>query len=224
MFCGSTRSQCFARTTHVSSPLIPNCDAIYKISQTKNGEQGALFALPSFNILGPVTWRGKFHDMLAEFGTAPGYSHSSFQNSGCKPVKVTRESTQDDSKAIQTSVAKFLTDVGAACGYTPAQLKELHITPHSLHGSMIAYASAATHEFDVPSTCRLGRHAIPSGAPAGMKRKRGAGSVAPKSISAVYSTAAECQIQLDLRSRMLEMLMATGASKLHGADLSLLIA
>jgi len=162
--------------------------------------------------------------MMAEYGTSPDYSQASFQDGRCEPVKVKRDSTEDDSKAIQKHVAKFLIDVGKACGYSAAQLKELHITPHSLHGSFIAYASAASRHFDVPDTCRLGRHAIPSGAPAGMKRKRGAGSVAPKSISAVYSTAAECQIQLDLRSRMLEMLMATGASTLHGADLSLLIA
>ena len=103
------------------------------------------------------------------------------------------------------------------------QLKDLHITPHALHGSLAAYAEAM--EWDTVPIHRLGRWKLPASpaTAAPVKKHKGAGRGGAKSIPAVYSTAASCQIQLGLRQRMVQAILAIGESFTTHGDLSCFI-
>lgn len=83
-------------------------------------------------------------------------------------------------------------------------LRDLHITPHALQGSIAAYAEAM--EWDMIPVHQLGRWRIPTdrAAVVPVRSRKGAGRNGPKTISAVYSTAAACQVQLLLRTSMIE--------------------
>ena len=67
---------------------------------------------------------------------------------------------------------------------------------------------------------KLGRWKIPAGQPQKQGRKRGAGSMAPKTIAAVYSTSAACTDQLLLRTRMISALFVLGPACGTLADLT----
>ena len=56
-----------------------------------------------------------------------------------------------------------------------------------------------------------------------MCKKRGAGSGGPKTMPAVYSTAASCQIQLSLRCRVIAAIRIIGADFTTHGDLSCFI-
>ena len=105
-------------------------------------------------------------------------------------------------------------------GYSLEQLKELHIVPHSLHGSMAAYAEAM--DWDMVPVHRLGRWKIPisKASVVPVKTRRGAGRGGPKTISAVYSTASSCPTQLALRRRMIAAIRCIGLEFSTHGDLS----
>ena len=108
-------------------------------------------------------------------------------------------------------------------GYSEADLKALHVYAHALHGSFAAYSEAM--EWHFVTMHRLGHWRIPASPSAvvPVRQHRGAGKAGAKSIPAVYSTAASCQVQLELRTCVFAALRAIGEDFTTHADLSCFI-
>ena len=216
---GSCRIQDWTEVSPAASDLAPQAAAVYRIAITKNGERNTLFAVGSDGVAGEVQWRSDFHDALRTYGTTPALSNANYSFTSCKLVAGTKLSA----KQFASRVSKFILFCAQRLGYTKAQLKELHITPHSLHGSMAAYAEAM--EWSQVPIHKLGRWRLPSAdaAVVPVRKHRGAGKAGPKTITAVYSTAASCQTQLSLRCRVVSAIRAIGSQSSTHGDLSCFI-
>ena len=85
---------------------------------------------------------------------------------------------------------------------------------------MAAYGEAM--EWDTVPVHKLGRWKIPASPAAAVPaaRRRGAGSGGPRTMPAVYSTAASCQNQLEIRSRMISAIRVIGSDFTTHGDLS----
>jgi hypothetical protein len=199
MWRGSTRTQDWVRVSVAEKSKAPDASVVYKISLTKNGEQNVLFALSNTGINGDITWQRSFNDQLSRFGPASMLSHSDYTVSCNTPIHGPQLSSKDFSKRMGKCISLCAKDLG----YTPQQLKDLHIVPHSLHGSFAAYGEAL--EWNTVVQHKLGRWKLPATMVV-RKRGRGAGACGPKTIAAVYSTAASCQLQLAIRDRMVRAL------------------
>ena len=138
---------------------------------------------------------------MRKFGSVPTFT-SPISNKDSRLVSGTQ---RDPSSYMATRIMQVIVSAGHACGYTPSELKAMHVYPHSLHGSFAAYSEAM--EWDVPRQFALGRWKLPPtlSGQAPLKRTRG-GSFKPKTIVATYSTAAACQKQLEIRTEMIAAL------------------
>ena len=212
---GSARAQDWAMTSVTGKTAAPSADVVYIISITKNGERNTRFALPARGVSRDPTWRSEFHAHLQRFGPIPSFSKHIM-----KPDSVLKPGVHKDPvKAIQRALDTILIHAAKMRGYSEAELKAMHVSPHSLHGSFGAYSEAM--EWTIPRQYAIGRWKLPlvtAGAAPPSKRKRG-GSMGPKTIVAVYSTAAACQKQLELRSEMISTLAQCDLGPKMGASL-----
>ena len=216
---GSCRIQDWVKTRPGLQTMAPLAHSVYRIEITKNGERNTLFAVGSEGICFPASWRHSFNDKLRAFGSCPRLASSDYTSSGCTPVA----GSSLDAKEFSRRMGNLISYCASRCGYTRQNLKDLHIVPHSLHGSFAAYAEAM--EWGSVPTHRLGRWRLPAdpSAVASARARRGAGSAGPKTIAAVYSTAASCQIQLELRCRVMSAIRAIGSNFSTHGDLSCFI-
>jgi hypothetical protein len=152
-------------------------------------------------------------------GPCPSLSQSSYANLLNKPVP----GKPLDAKAFGARMYAVILFSALALGYSEAELRELHVTAHSLHGAFAAYAEAL--QWHTIPQHRLGRWKLPPAAVvcSNGPRARGAGAAGPKTIAAVYSTAASCQLQLQLRARMLSALATVHERMPSRGDLSTLM-
>lgn len=216
---GSPRIQDWCRASVTSKSFAPSADIVFNISITKNGEKNTLFALSSTGIRIEAGWHADFAGELSRYGATPRLSRSRYRDADNVPLA----GEQLDAKAFGARMFSVILFCALELGYTSAQLKELHVTAHALHGSFAAYGEAA--EWHIVPQHKLGRWKVPSAqiiAPDG-KRKRGAGASGAKSVAAVYSTAAACQVQLALRDRMMRMIASIRGPLPSGGDLSAFI-
>ena len=216
---GSCRVQDWSMVTPHTKSLAPGADAVYKISITKNGERNTLFAVGKANIMDLTPWRMDFDEDLRLYGTTPALSCDDYDSDACVPL----EKTALDAKSFSPRMMRLISFCAKKLGYTQGHLRDLHITPHSLHGSMSAYAEAL--DWDMVPIHRLGRWRLPASPSAAVlvRTRRGAGRGGAKSIPAVYSTAASCQKQLSLRQGMIEVIRTIGANFTTHGDLSCFI-
>lgn len=219
MWEGSCRTQDWVEVSPAAHELAPGASAVYKIGVTKNGEKGALFAVGRCGVEGLIDWREEFNAQLRRYGSTPALSCSDYNAPSCAPV----HGTKVDSKCFASRIFNVILHSARRRGYTRQQLKDLHVTTHSLHGSMAAYAEAL--EWDYVPTHRLGRWRLPAGpaAPIPARKRMGAGRAGAKSIPAVYSTAASCQVQLALRSRLIDAIRTVGSDFSTHGDMSCFI-
>jgi hypothetical protein len=216
---GSCRTADWVQVSPADKSLAPSAAAVYRIAITKNGERNTLFAVGYETISGSNLWRSWFDEQLVEFGSSPALTTGDYFDATCRPI----QSSKLESKAFADRLFKLILLCAKSCGYTAAQLKLLHVHVHALHGSFAAYAEAM--EWDTVPVHRLGRWKLPSSQASivPVRQRRGAGRGGAKSIPAVYSTAAACQIQLLLRCRMIAAIRELrGAYSTHG-DLSCFI-
>ena len=213
---GSCRVQDWTQVAVAAKTFAPTARAVYKIKVTKNGERNTLFALGGDGVTGPIHWRADFDGQLVSFGPCPALSTSGYLDSTCDIVR----GANVDAKSFAHRMARVIEFCAVRCGYTVQDLKDLHITPHSLHGSMAAYGEAL--EWDTVPVHKLGRWKIPISPAAAVPaaRRRGAGSGGPRTMPAVYSTAASCQNQLEIRSRMISAIRVIGSDFTTHGDLS----
>ena len=216
---GSCRVQDWCRVFPASKAMAPSADIVFRISTTKNGEKGTLFALPSFGVSGPIEWHAEFEKQLFVLGPCPSLLRSSYTDVLNKPVP----GKPLDAKAFGARMYAVILFCALALGYTEAELRELHVTAHSLHGAFAAYAEAL--QWHTIPQHKLGRWKLPPAAVvcSSGPRARGAGAAGPKTIAAVYSTAASCQLQLQLRTRMISALATVHDSMPSRGDLSALM-
>lgn len=219
IWAGSCRVQDWAEVSPASTTYAPLADAVYKISITKNGERNTLFAVPSEGIAQRIPWRNDFAALIRKYGPCPATSSPDLASPGC----VLLLNTKLDSKDYAKRVYYVILFCARRLGYSKADLQALHIYAHALHGSLAAYSEAMEWHF-IPMH-KLGRWRIPASRSAvvPVRQHRGAGKAGAKSIPAVYSTAASCQVQLDLRARMFAALRAIGEDFSTHADLSCFI-
>ena len=196
--------------------LAPKADAVYNISITKNGERNTLFAVGSQGVLGPIEWRDDFDNMILHYTSTPQVTTCEFDSPDCD----VQPNTRLDSRGFAAVIWSFIRFCGARCGYSVKLLSDLHISAHSLHGSFAAYGEAM--EWHYVPVHKLGRWRIPSSKAAivPVRQRRGAGRAGATSISAVYSTAASCQTQLELRCRMISAIRCIGTEFTTEGDLS----
>ena len=216
---GSCRVQDWCRVSPASKAMAPAADVVFRISTTKNGEKGTLFALPDFGISGPINWHTDFAQQLLELGPSPSLSRKSYSDMLNAPVP----GSPVDAKSFSARMYAVILYCALQLGYTKADLRELHVTAHSLHGAFAAYAEAM--QWHTIPQHKLGRWKLPPAAVvcSNGKRTRGAGSAGAKTIAAVYSTAASCQLQLQLRTRMITALATVRDDLPSKGDLSVLM-
>ena len=156
IWAGSCRVQDWVETMPTSKTMAPGSDAVYKIKVTKNGERGTLFALGADGINSRISWRESFACSLQEYGPAPAASKSDTADPACTLLR----GTKLDAKAFAKRIFKVILFCAKRRGYTASQLKELHVSAHSLHGSFAAYAEAL--EWDTVPQHKLGRWKLPA--------------------------------------------------------------
>ena len=221
IFHGSARVQCWYEAKPLNNTKwAPGASAVYEIRVTKNRERGTKFAIGAEGINGHLDSHQDFQNQLRRFGTTPNVS-SKLDDPSSHLLPGSRLSPKD----FAVHLTKTITICAEERGYSENDLRDLHVTPHSIHGSMAAFAEAL--EWHMVPQHQMGRWKIPSATivcNADGKRKRGASSGGPKTIAAVYSTAASCQIQLKLRCRMMSILQVAVRRVSTGADLSCLMA
>ena len=216
---GSCRVQDWTEVSVADPSLAPQADSVYRIAVTKNGEKNTLFAVGAEGVTGIDSWRSDFNKLVREFGPSPDLISTDYDSPDCRPAK----GRSVDSKKLAARLFKVIKRCAKRRGYSLKDLKNLHVVPHSLHGSMAAYAEAM--EWGLVPVHKLGRWKIPLFAAAAVpvRKHKGAGRAGPKTISAVYSTAAECQIQLSLRCRAISALRTIGSDFTTHGDLSCFI-
>jgi len=215
---GSCRVQDWVRVFPAEHSLAPAAAAVFKISLTKNGERNTLFALSNDGLSGTIAWTADFLRDLRDYGPSPPLSTSDYAQLNGKLLR----GTNLTARAFGPRMQRLICFAAKLAGYTLADLKSLHITAHSLHGSFAAYAEAL--EWHPVPQHRLGRWKLPQTTTVrAAKSRRGAGAVGAKSIAAVYSTAASCQMQLSLRARMMHVLATIGPNFSTRGDMSCFI-
>ena len=215
---GSCRVQDWVRVSPAEHSLAPTAAAVFKISLTKNGERNTLFALSNDGMSGTIAWTADFLRDLRDYGPSPPLSTSDYAQLNGTLLR----GTNLTARAFGPRMQRLIYFAAKLAGYTLSDLKSLHITAHSLHGSFAAYAEAL--EWHPVPQHRLGRWKLPQTTTVrAAKSKRGAGAVGAKSIAAVYSTAASCQMQLSLRARMMHVLATIGPNFSTHGDMSCFI-
>jgi hypothetical protein len=216
---GSPRIQDWCRASVTTKSMAPSASIVFSISLTKNGEKNTLFALSSRGIRQRIVWYDDFACQLSRYGATPRLSRSSYTDLNNSPMA----GEQLDAKQFGVRMFNVILFCAVQLGYTHALLKDLHVTAHSLHGSFAAYGEAL--EWAVVPQHKLGRWKLPSVQVVARdsKRKRGAGAAGAKSVAAVYSTAASCQVQLALRDRMMSVFCVVKDALPSKGDLSVFI-
>jgi hypothetical protein len=214
---GSCRVQDWCQVHPHDKSLAPGASAVYRIAITKNGERNTLFAVGSEGIFGDIAWRLDFDNMLREHGPTPAISTMNYSDTSCNIIP----GSKLDSKQFASRMQALTWYCAQRCGnYTRKDLKDLHITPHSLHGTFAAFGEAM--EWDTIPVHRLGRWKLPisQASVVPVSKRKGAGAGGARTIAAVYSTAASCQIQLKLRMRVVSAIRAIGSDFSTHGDLS----
>ena len=195
MLVGGCRSQDWIEVELDTKTLtrLPHAAIVFVIAITKSGEKNTRFALPPFLPFGNNFWPD-FAREFSLYGRAPAIS-GNVASARCTFTGTALPNAAALASIIESLLNHFIPS-------KPSRV-DMHLVPHSAHGSFTAYSEAMGWHFTPQH--ELGRHAPPLNAPVRAASRR------PVTITARYSTFAACERQLFIRERMLRAISSVEA-------------